>query len=333
LKLASGEVRATNFNGQPALGAAQLRFVLAWSLFPKRTDVFTIFGTSIWISVAAEGDAAPVMLGQAMPETAWCEESRDGEPFDRHVMYRLNLPQAQLLALEEMRHARGLVFTLDVRGNSSGPEGLRTFDQQLQLPVNVSDWVRILNEAGFSDLLLVGVRVPAKHESHARAAAELVRRAHEHLVLGPTSAAVAECRRAIESLWKSANLTAPARDARKRLVNMDGQSAACELFHYSTARKSIGRRMWGWSLNFFDEAVNLVSSNIVGSEYGHSLACWATGEHLRNDFVQRLAVIAAKRVGVPTRSVGLACLEALPAQKRRACVRRPLCQVIESRLI
>lgn len=218
-----GEVRAAHINGQAVLGAAQLRIVLAWNLFPKRADVFTVFGTSIWVSVAAEGDATPFMLGQAVPESAWCEECRDGEPFERHVMYRLSLPYAQLLALEEMRHGRGLVFTLDVRGNSSGPLGLRTFDEQLRFPVNVSDWGRILKEAGFADLLLVGVHLPAKHESYARPVVELVRRAHEHLVFGHYSAAVADCRLAIESLWRSANLTAPARDARKRLVNMDGQ--------------------------------------------------------------------------------------------------------------
>jgi hypothetical protein len=103
-----GSVRATNINGEPGLGASQLRFVLAWNLSPKRTDVFTVFGTSIWISVAVEGDSAqPVILGQAVPESAWCEETRNGEPFDRHVMYRLSMQQSQLLRLEEMRQGRG----------------------------------------------------------------------------------------------------------------------------------------------------------------------------------------------------------------------------------
>lgn len=218
-----GEVRATHINGHPSLGAAQLRFVLAWNLFPKRDDVFTIFNTSIWVSVAPEGDATAVMLGQAMPESAWCEESRDGEPFDRPVTYRISLPLTQLLALEESRHTRGLRFTLDVRGNSLGPDGLRALYEQLHMHVNISDWVRVLKESGFADVLVVGVQLPTKVESHARPAVELVRRAHEHILMGHYAAAVAECRRAIESLWKSAHLTAAARDARKRLVNMDGQ--------------------------------------------------------------------------------------------------------------
>lgn len=218
-----GEVRATHINGEAGLGAAQLRFVLAWTLAPKRGEVFTIFGTSIWISASAEGDTAFTMLGQAVPETAWCEESRDGEPFDRPVMYRLNLTHAQLLALEELRQARGVVFKLDVRGNSYGPDGLRTFDEHLRMPVNLSDWVRVLREASVADVLLVGVHVPIGGADYARAAIDLVRRANEHLAFGHYTAAVAECRRAIESLWKSANLKQEAGEARKRLANMNGQ--------------------------------------------------------------------------------------------------------------
>jgi hypothetical protein len=218
-----GEVRATHINGEPGLGAAQLRFVLAWTLAPKRGEVFTIFGTSIWISASAEGDTAFATLGQAAPETAWCEESRDGEPFDRPVMYRLNLTHAQLLALDELRQARGVVFKLDVRGNSYGPDGLRTFDEHLRMQVNVSDWVRVLREASVADVLLVGVHVPIGGADYARAAIDLVRCANEHLAFGHYTAAVAECRRAIESLWKSANLKQEAGEARKRLANMNGQ--------------------------------------------------------------------------------------------------------------
>jgi len=163
------------------------------------------------------------MLGQALPETAWCEESRDGEPFDRPVMYRLSLTHAQFLALEELRQARGVVFKLDVRGNSYGPDGLRTFDEHLRMAVNISDWVRVLKETNAADILLVGVHVPIGGEGYARAAIDLVRRANDHLAFGHYTAAVAECRRAIESLWKAANLKQEAGEARKRLANMNGQ--------------------------------------------------------------------------------------------------------------
>jgi hypothetical protein len=221
--LGLGSVRAEQISGRQGVGASELRFSLAWNIGPKRQDAISIFDTRIWVSVAPEGRNQAVPLGSAQPETSWCDETRDGHPYDSHVMYRLGVPNSQLLALEELRQGRSLVFTLDVRGNSYGPRGVRSLDDQLQLRVNVSDWSRVLKECGAADVLLVGVHMPLNGGAHGRAALDLVKRANEHLVFGHYTAAVAECRRAVESLWKSANLTTPARDARKRLVNMDGQ--------------------------------------------------------------------------------------------------------------
>lgn len=73
-----GEVRAVSVGGQRGVGISQLCFSLVWNIHPKRSATFSVFGTSIWVSVAREGDANPLMLGQAVPETAWCEESREG---------------------------------------------------------------------------------------------------------------------------------------------------------------------------------------------------------------------------------------------------------------
>jgi hypothetical protein len=87
----------------------------------------------------------------------------------------------------------------------------------------VSDWARVLKECGVADVSLVGVHLPAVKPSMPAPQLELVRRGHEHFAVGHYTAAVAECRRAIESLWKAAQLTDLARAARQRLVNMNGQ--------------------------------------------------------------------------------------------------------------
>lgn len=221
--LSIGSVRAEQISGRQGVGACELRFSLAWNIAPKRQDAISIFDTRIWVSVVPEGQNQAMPLGSAQPETSWCDETREGHPYDSHVMYRLGVSNSQLLALEELRQGRSLVFTLDVRGSSHGPRGVRSLDDQLQLRVNVSDWARVLKECNAADVLLVGVQMPLDGGTHGRAALDLVKRANEHLVFGHYTAAVAECRRAIESLWKSANLAAPAREARKRLVNMDGQ--------------------------------------------------------------------------------------------------------------
>src|SRR5262249_30080285 len=157
--------------------------------------------------------ANTLMLGQAPPETAWCEESREGGPYERYLLYRLTLPSPQLLALEQLRQGGGLRFDLDVRGNCDGSDGVRTINQTVMLTANTSDGVKVAKDLGAEDVLLVGVHLPVKHiNSGAHAAIDLVRNANEHLVFGHYSAAVAECRRAIESLWRSAKLEQPARD-------------------------------------------------------------------------------------------------------------------------
>ncbi len=221
-----GEVKASSISGRAGVGMSELRFTLAWNLFPKRDHVYTVFGTSAWVSVAPEGDTNATPLGQAMPESAWCEESRDGVPYDRFLMYRLCLPSSQLMALEQLRQGRGLTFELDVRGNGRGPGGVCQLNETLRVAVNVSDWARVLKEAGLADVLLVGVHLPTGRSDHrSRAALDLVRRANEHLVMGHYTAAVAECRRAIESLWKSANLSAEAGAARKLLSTMNERTS------------------------------------------------------------------------------------------------------------
>src|SRR5436190_10774748 len=93
-----GEVRTDGLHGRSGIGLSELAFTLVWSLHPAGTEVFTILGTSIWVSVQVEGESSPVFLGQAMPETAWSRETR-GFPTTDSLLYRLLLPSPQLLAL------------------------------------------------------------------------------------------------------------------------------------------------------------------------------------------------------------------------------------------
>jgi hypothetical protein len=111
-----------------------------------------------------------------------------------------------------------LIFSLDVRGNSYGPAGIRSFDEALRLNVSLSDWIRVLREANAADILLVGVEVPREPPvPDLTAALDLVRRAHEFLMRGEHDAAVGECRRALESVWKIGKFADSARAARKAL--------------------------------------------------------------------------------------------------------------------
>jgi hypothetical protein len=255
-----GDLRTDGIHGRAGLGLSELSFTLVWSLHPTRTDVFTIFGTSIWISVQAEGESSPVLLGQAMPEAAWCDETRPFPQDGGRCMYRLMLPSPQLLALESYRQGRNLIFSLDIRGNSHCAQGVRRFNETLSLRVNLSDWTRVLREADAADVLLVGVHLPsADLDPKYRGAIDLVRKANHHLIHGDFTIAVAECRRALESLWKAANLTPRALKARQ-------QSAG------GAERQKLGKKdrelAYGEALKHLCHSAHHVGEDSIPDEFG-----------------------------------------------------------------
>ena len=213
-----GEVRADAVSAAPGVGVSLLQFSLTWSLHPKREETYSVFGTYLRASVAPQGAENALYLGHALPEVAWTEETRPGIPVERPLMYQLPLHAAQLLSLEQMREGRDLIFTLDLRGNALGPRGIRQIAYALQLRVPLSAWVHVLRDAQAADILLVGVDIPLTATSPAFSSAfQLVRQAYVFQIRGEYAAAVSECRRALESMWKVGKLEDEARAARKLL--------------------------------------------------------------------------------------------------------------------
>jgi hypothetical protein len=291
-----GEVRASAIHGRPAVGSCELVFVATWLIQATRKEAFSIFGTAAWISVQVAGTDSIQYLGQAVPETAWTAETRDAA-HAWPLQYRLPVSFAQMLALEEVRRGQELVFHVDMRGNSYGSRGIRTFAETSMLRVTASDWSRVLREAQVAEVLLVGVHLPA-HASDARfkAAIELVRRANEQLVLGHYSAAVAECRLALESLWRAASLSDRARDARKQLVNMNGQLGLSKL----------GRELaLGEALRIFCHSAHHVRGDSMPEEFGRLDAALAVGT---------TAALVSSLVAAPSRLDPEPAVPALEAQ-------------------
>jgi hypothetical protein len=221
------DVRAGQLTAVPGVGSSLLRFTMIWSMHPKRDQVYSVFGTYLRVSVGSQGAPDLLHLGHAWPEVAWSDESRAGAPIDRPVMYLLSLHTHQLFAIEQMRGSSGLRFKIELRGNSYGPYGIRQIDSSLEVAVSLSDWIRILRESNAKDILLVGCEIPSRSGSTELAAAiKLVRGAYEFLLRGEDNAAVAECRRALEGVWKSQGLELAAREARRALsAKMDARQA------------------------------------------------------------------------------------------------------------
>lgn len=263
-----GDIRATAVHGRPGVGVCELAIGIAWLIQPTRSEVLSIFGTSAWISVQVAGTDQISFLGQALPETTWCTETRD-HALEQELLYRLVLPHAQFLGLEDLRRGQDLVLHIDMRGNSHGPRGIRTFDHKMMLRVTVSDWIRVLRDAKVADVLLVGVQMPAgTDDGRFKASIDLVRKANDHLILGHYSAAVAECRLAIESLWRAASLTDRARDARKQLANLAAQKGLSKF-----ARELA----LGEALRIFCHTAHHVRDDALPEEFGRLDAALAVG--------------------------------------------------------
>jgi hypothetical protein len=221
------EVRAGQVTAARGVGASLLRFTIVWSMHPKRDDTCSVFGTYLRVSAGREGTTESLYLGYAMPEVAWTGETRPGIAIEQLLMYHLTLQADQLLALEQLRQGGGVRFAFELRGNSYGPYGIRQIDSSLTAVVTQSDWVRILRDANAKEILLVGVEIPMHTASSTVADAfQYVRRAHEFLLRGEDNSAVAECRRALERVWKSRGVEESARTARKALsANMETRQA------------------------------------------------------------------------------------------------------------
>lgn len=222
------DVRAGQLTSAPGVGASLLRFTLIWSMHPTREDgVCSVFGTYLRVSVQSEDSRGALYLGHALPEVAWTGETRPGGSVEQPLMYLLTLHADQLLALEQLRGGRGLRFKLELRGNACGRHGIRQIDLSLEMLVTLSDWVHILREANAKDVLVVGVEIPRDSDPQGIGAAlQCVRNAYDLLLRGENSAAVAECRLALESAWKVRGLEQAAGDARRALsASMDARKA------------------------------------------------------------------------------------------------------------
>lgn len=201
------EVRAERISALPAIGATLLRFSIAWSMEPKRDHTHRIFGTYARVSVAIEGLEGVTFLGHALPEVAFAAETRVGHSYSSTLLYDLTVHADQMLALEHIRHGRGLVFTFEIRGNSSCESVVRQFNETLHIRANATDWVDVLRAAQVANILLVGVSLPLTPvRPETDAAIQFVRRANEFLLRGEYDSAVGACRQAIESVWTANEL-------------------------------------------------------------------------------------------------------------------------------
>lgn len=223
-------VKAGPISGSPAIGGSEIRFTLEWTVHQRPLPPVVVGHTFAWVSVGTEVNGEFLALGRADPQTALCMESPTHPAREMGVMYRLQLPTPRLLALEQLRQGRELIFRIEVHGICSGEYGPRSLDETLTRRVNASEWADILKQAGFADVVLVGIHLSMSEGITSGATAlSAAKQAHAQLQNGNYTAAVAECRAAIESLWQELRIEDVANAARQNLARRDSREAMVKI--------------------------------------------------------------------------------------------------------
>jgi hypothetical protein len=197
------DVAIRHVSGCKGVGIHQLRFSVEFQLpaWTEAQDIPTVCGNIRARILVARPGASPLALGWAIPEsvvslrpTIYSGQSQ--------LLFDLDLTNAQLHAIEELRSGRDLQFDLQVTGDAQGPQGYTQIYDRISHRVDISDWSQVLRDIGHSDILVVGVELPTvEASSPLSAVSQCIRRAHDCLHKGLYDVAVGQCRQAFESLY------------------------------------------------------------------------------------------------------------------------------------
>ncbi|EQD46905.1 hypothetical protein B2A_08677, partial [mine drainage metagenome] len=160
--------------------------------------------------------------GRAQPHTSWAVrtmEQSNSQPFELW----LDLSGEQIEALERRRAGQRLEFHVNLHLQIHYNSTIHSGQADARFYVNESDWAEILRQVRYVDQLIVAVELPIDASEQIRTAVQHVRAAHQHLIAGRYTDAVAVCRRAMESLHpltddaKAAAIRTAFAEARKKM--------------------------------------------------------------------------------------------------------------------
>lgn len=158
--------------------------------------------------VSVVAGANEYYVGVALPESPMRLTFEHSRPESR--LFEIGLSPAQMAVLEELRNGGDLTLRVDLQGLADNGPGSQTWPvlENLRVSSPQSDWVKQLNQSGFSKRLLLEVPVfaPGAMEGHS-GVHQHVSAAIDHLNKGHYPDAVASCRKALEGLDAAEGVT------------------------------------------------------------------------------------------------------------------------------
>jgi hypothetical protein len=181
---------------QAGVGHYLLAFTIRFDTAVHRTGTYRLTSLQAKVQMTAPGKPA-AMLGRAEVDSTAAIRA-DQFRHDADIIFELRLIPQQLQALEDIRDGGDLRFTLRISGQAT-KLGIKPAPahEQVEAPVSQSEWIKELNNSGFSSSMLL--EVPLTPTGSSKVADQLLR-ARELYLAGHYDQVVAQCRKVLEAL-------------------------------------------------------------------------------------------------------------------------------------
>jgi hypothetical protein len=179
------------------LGIRQLRFSVRYDALGR--EQVMIAGGFRAIVTASLPSQRSNYLGTAWPESPWVIRTTQYGDRNRVILFHLDLSDAQISAIENLRLGGDIPFDLRVMCEVSAGVDVTYSADNVRFLVNKSEWFACLNAFGLDRTVLLEVVIPTP-EGRLGAAAKLLQRARRELDVGNYDWVVQEGRRAVESV-------------------------------------------------------------------------------------------------------------------------------------
>lgn len=195
------DLRCTGVHLVEGIGFYLLRFSIHFDVKVHEDQTFRL--ENVRSSVFAGGaQSSQKLLGYAYPEAPILIRTTK-YPSSPQLMFDLSLSPIQLAELETIRNGGDLHFKLHLYGESYGTHDPLPTHDDINVPVNQTDWIKLLKEVNFADIVLFEVPLPAQSQGgDSRSAVDHLRKARDLFLAGHYDEAIGKCRLAIEGFAK-----------------------------------------------------------------------------------------------------------------------------------
>lgn len=199
------DARCTGVHLQGGIGLYLLRFSIYFDVkaHPDQLAPFRFENVSARV-FAGGAPSSQTLLGAADPEAPILLRTTTEYPSSTQLLFDVALSVSQLEALEAIRTGGDLYFKLHLYGESYGTHDPIPAHDDVHVHVNQTEWIRLLKQVGFSEIILFEVPLPAQSDDGIfRSAVDHLRKARDLFLAGHYDESVAKCRLAIENCAKA----------------------------------------------------------------------------------------------------------------------------------